>query len=662
MYNKKMIKFILFIVIIVLIAGFNQYFNNKFDLNLFEYLNYSEVISNEEMQYLQERGTLYFVTDKNNPPFAFKDETSDQYKGLVLDYITALSIELETEIEFIPMIWEDALNSVISGKGDMTELFYSEKREEHLLFTDEIYTLRAVVMTMKENKDIKYLKDLSGQKVAVQSGDYANEFIVNYLPKIEIINTDDIQQSIMALQEGKVDAIIGEEPVVMNFIGELKIQDEINILSQPLYERDIRIGIKKTDKDLLTILNKGILSLKKKEFVQKIQQKWFGISAPIHKESVSVVTLISLTVVTSILIIIGLWNYFLNTEVKKQTVELNKSRNDLQMTIDAMTDYLVVVDEKGIVINVNKAYITWLNKTREDVIGKYYKELFILDSVNMNLNIKEKSRKEIIYKGMYYNFYTRPLEYEDNWMLIVIEDITDQKISQQQMLQQNKMIAVGQLAAGIAHEIRNPLGLIRNYCYILKGKINLEDVLIGKSINIIESSVLRAGKMVDNLLNFSRIGDDEFNIINLKETITDIISLESKLISKNNIEIIINCDENIMFNTKVESLNHIFLNLLSNAIDAVKDYGIINIDCAVDNNYLYIDFKDNGNGIEEENLEHVFNPFFTTKKVGKGVGLGLYIVYSEVHKLNGEIHVESQAGNKTVFKLKFPLMEDIING
>jgi polar amino acid transport system substrate-binding protein len=466
----------------------------------------------------------------------------------------------------------------------------------------------------------------------------------------------------MALQEGKVDAIIGEEPVVMNFIGELKIQDEINILSQPLYERDIRIGIKKTDKDLLTILNKGILSLKKKEFVQKIQQKWFGISAPIHKESVSVVTLISLTVVTSILIIIGLWNYFLNTEVKKQTVELNKSRNDLQMTIDAMTDYLVVVDEKGIVINVNKAYITWLNKTREDVIGKYYKELFILDSVNMNLNIKEKSRKEIIYKGMYYNFYTRPLEYEDNWMLIVIEDITDQKISQQQMLQQNKMIAVGQLAAGIAHEIRNPLGLIRNYCYILKGKINLEDVLIGKSINIIESSVLRAGKMVDNLLNFSRIGDDEFNIINLKETITDIISLESKLISKNNIEIIINCDENIMFNTKVESLNHIFLNLLSNAIDAVKDYGIINIDCAVDNNYLYIDFKDNGNGIEEENLEHVFNPFFTTKKVGKGVGLGLYIVYSEVHKLNGEIHVESQAGNKTVFKLKFPLMEDIING
>ncbi len=658
MYNKKMTKFILFIIIIVLIAGFNQYFNNKFDLNLFEYLNYSEKISDKEMQYLQERGTLYFVTDKNNPPFAFKDKVSDQYKGLVLDYITALSIELETEIEFIPMIWEDALNSVINGKGDMTELFYSEKREEYLLFTDEIYTLRSVVMTMKENKDIKFLKDLSGHKVAVQSGDYANEFILSYLPKIEIVNTEDIQQSIIALQDGKVDAIIGEEPVVMNFTGELNLQDKINILGQPLYERDIRLGIKKTDKDLLKILNKGILNLKKKEFVQKIQQKWFGISTPIHKENVSGVTLISLAVVSSILIIIGLWNYFLNIEVKKQTVELHKSRNDLQMTIDAMTDYLVVVDEKGIVLNVNKSYITWLNKTRENVIGKYYKELFILDSVNMNLNVKEKSRKEIIYKGKFYYFYTRPLEYEDNWMLIVIEDITDQKISQQQMIQQNKMIAVGQLAAGLAHEIRNPLGLIRNYCYILKGKINLEDGLIGKSINIIESSVLRAGKMVDNLLNFSRIGDDEFKIINLKDIITDIISLESKLISKDNIDIIINCDENIKFNTKIESLNHIFLNLLSNAIDEVKDDGIINIDCMVDENYLYIDFKDNGNGIEEENLEHIFNPFFTTKKVGKGVGLGLYIVYSEVQKINGEIQVESQVGNGTVFKLKFPLMED----
>lgn len=226
------------------------------------------------------------------------------------------------------------------------------------------------------------------------------------------------------------------------------------------------------------------------------------------------------------------------------------------------------------------------------------------------------------------------------------------------MLQQNKMIAVGQLAAGFAHEIRNPLGVIRNYCYVLKNKIKYSDELIEKSLSSIESSVLRAGKMVENLLNFSRIKSNEFQYINIRKSINDLITLEMKSITDKEIILTVNCDDNLMFLTSLESFSHIIINLLLNAIDAVPYGGSITISCYMDSDYLYIDFADTGFGIEESYIEQIFNPFFTTKKDGTGTGLGLYIVYNELQRVDGEVIIGSKTGEGTTFKLKFKIKDD----
>lgn len=664
MFNKKMIRILFIIIAIVFVTTVNQYTKNIYDLNLYEYIKYSANITEKEKKYLEEKKTFNYVSDKNAPPFTFMDKNNGQYKGLVIDYASALSIELEVEIEFIPKIWEEAINSVISGEADIIELIPSEERKKYFAFSESIYTFRSIIMTLKDQNDIIDAHDLSGHKVAIQAGDYANEYISKNIPDVEIINTVDVLDSIKALQEGSVDAIVGDEPVVIYFIGDLDIEDDVSILNPHLYKRDISFGVKKSETELLTILNKGILSLKKKEFLQKIQQKWLGLSSPILKDKISakfmLLFLISIIILIIISVFIILWSYALKSEVRKRTNELFKSRNDLQMTFDALSDFLVVVDEKGYIENVNKSFCDWLEKSRENVIGNFYKQIHLLEYLDVNL--KGNYNRETTYKGRHYAFYITPLEYGDNRVLIAIEDNTDQKISQQQMLQQNKMIAVGQLAAGLAHEIRNPLGIIRNYCYILKNKLCNQDLLIEKSINSIESSVQRAGKMVDNLLNFSRISDDELQCINLKSSITEIISFESNLISEKNIKIIINCNDDIKFYTKIESLNHIMLNLLLNAIDSVSQGGVITLNCNIDSEYLYIDFTDTGKGIDDDNLEHIFNPFFTTKKAGQGTGLGLYIVYNEMQKINGEIQVESQIGIGTTFKLKFLLKENCVNG
>jgi polar amino acid transport system substrate-binding protein len=656
---KKWAFLLLLIFIAVLVLAVNQFTNTIYDLNLYEYFKYSQDLSEDEINYLKEKNTLYYTSDNNAPPFSFKDKYSGLYKGFILDYVTALSIELNTEIEFVPRVWEDAIQSVISGDADMIELYPSEDRKRYMEFTESIYELRAIIMTRNNQQEIIHVMDLKGLKVAIEAGDYANEYIKNIIPDIEIINTTDYLEAVNKLLSNEVDAIIGDEPILIYFTNNLSIEEQVNILEEPLYEMDICIGVNKAEAKLVNIVNKAILDLKRNDFAPKIQQKWFGLSAPIHKDKINAQIMFLLIIILSLfaMIVAGIsvWTYFLKKQVVKQTDELNDSKNDLQLTLDAISDFLIVINENGLIENVNKSFSDWLSKDKDDIIDCSFKDIPLLNSLDINT---DEIGNEAVYKGRLYNYYITSLESGNKRILVSIEDKTNEIISSRQMLQHNKMIAVGQLAAGLSHEIRNPLGIIRNYCYVLKNKLLNNDPLIDKSLNSIESSVLRASKMVENLLNFSRSNNDEFSCINLKDAIKDIIALEKKSVEEKQINIIINCDENIEFCTKTESFTHIILNLLTNAIDSLHLGGSIVIDCYIVNNYLCIDFSDSGEGIEKENIEHIFNPFFTTKKAGKGTGLGLYIVYNELQKIKGEISVKSKVGEGTEFKLKFKIKEE----
>lgn len=657
--NKELIFLLLLAFVFVLALAVNQFIYNLYDLNIYEYIKYSQDFTYEERTYLEEKQILYYTSDSKAPPFSFQDKYTGAYKGFVLDYASALSIELNTEIEFVPRVWEKAIQSVISGESHMIELYSSEDRKKNLLFTKGIYKTRAIMMTRNNQQGIKSGSDLSGHKAAIEAGDYANEYIKNNIQKVEIVNTADYLEAINMLLNNQVDAVIGDEPILIYFMGELSIEDKVNISSDPLYERDICFGVNKSEQKLVDILNKGILDLKKSDFAPKIQQKWFGLSAPVHKDKFSAQMMFMLIVILILMAVIAagisIWTYILKNQVIKRTDELTESRNDLQLTFDALSSFLIVIDEKGSIENLNKAFADWLRKDKSEILGRNYKDVSLLDSISI---ANSEAGNEIIFKGRHYNYYITSMEYEKNRILVSIEDNTNEIISREQLLQHNKMIAVGQLAAGLAHEIRNPLGIIRNYCYVLKNKLISQDKLIEKSISSIESSVLRAGKMVENLLDFSRINDNEFERIVLIDTIKEIVSLEKKSIEDKKINLSINCDDTIEIYTNIESFTHVILNLLSNAVDAVSQEGTITIDCYRDDENLYIDFKDTGEGIEAHNLEHIFNPFFTTKRAGKGTGLGLFIVYNELQKINGEITAQSKVGEGTEFKIKFKLKDD----
>ncbi|WBW97097.1 transporter substrate-binding domain-containing protein [Oceanirhabdus sp. W0125-5] len=670
-------KTIFVTLVVVLLTGIflDTYLRIEYDASIFEYLQKSHKLTEEERKWLEGHGSIIYGADQNAPPLRYVDEESKQYKGIVVDYLRALSIELGADIKFKPLIWEEALKSLAEGETDICDMYPSENREKLYLFSDPIYNQKAVILVSKEEKDIVNYVQLKDKTIAAQKGDYVVEFLNSEVSNIEYKLTIDYQNAIMLLKEGEVDAVVGDEPVISYFVEKLGLKDNFKILDRPIYEKESVLAVPKSEEILLEIINKGIYNLNRKNTMVKIYQKWFGVSAPFIKENISEkITLIISIFITIILLasyIFYSWNKLLKEEVEKRTEELNISRADLQTTFDGLTHLMIVLNKDFNIINVNKSFCRLIKRNKKEIIGKNCRDISNNIYVDDNLEIIKKTfikgksyQNEFEYKDRIFEMSTFPLEDKSkriDRVLVMIKDITKVRISEQKLLQSNKMAAVGQLASGVAHEIRNPLGLIRNYSYILKMNKNKDEEKTKKAISVIESSVNKASDIIDNLLNFSRISSNKREEINIRDFIESIIKLEYKVMERQNIKVEVECDDSILCYLNQESLKHIFINLISNSIDAMINGGILKITCNKKDNDLLFTCSDTGSGIRKEDLENIFNPFFTTKVPGKGTGLGLYVTYNEVKKLGGEIRVSSEVGEGTTFYITLPLDGDDIN-
>lgn len=234
-----------------------------------------------------------------------------------------------------------------------------------------------------------------------------------------------------------------------------------------------------------------------------------------------------------------------------------------------------------------------------------------------------------------------------------------------QMVQMEKMATVGRLAAGIAHEINNPLQMITSQAGWISELLPDEDPdkvknldEYKKAIDQIKHHVRRAGTITHRLLGFSRKISAEKENVQINQLIEETISFVEKEAGYHNVSIVRNYAEDlpgIMIDGP--QLQQVFLNLINNAIDEIGKDGIIEIRTAVQGNNLIAEFADNGHGIKPENLKRIFDPFFTTKDPGKGTGLGLYISYDIVKKLGGTISVANRDSGGAVFSIGLPVIK-----
>jgi two-component system NtrC family sensor kinase len=232
------------------------------------------------------------------------------------------------------------------------------------------------------------------------------------------------------------------------------------------------------------------------------------------------------------------------------------------------------------------------------------------------------------------------------------------------LLQANKMIALSKMAAGIAHEVNNPLAAIAEKAGWMKDLLAEEDIAGSKnfeefneSVDKIEQHVERARKIIHNLLGFARRMEpakEKINVNNLLDETTGFLENEAKYV---NISIEKQYGDNVpIITSDLSQIQQVVLNLLNNAIDAIDHNGTVTVATryAEKTDEVEIAIADTGKGIPENELSKIFDPFFTTKEVGKGTGLGLSISYSIIEKLGGKITVQSKVGEGTVFTILLP--------
>jgi signal transduction histidine kinase len=228
--------------------------------------------------------------------------------------------------------------------------------------------------------------------------------------------------------------------------------------------------------------------------------------------------------------------------------------------------------------------------------------------------------------------------------------------------QTNQLASIGQLAAGVAHEINNPLALIGETAGYVKDLFLMEqqyrnDAELIEHIDTILDSVERCGMITRQLLGFARKFDIKIQKVNLKQIISDVLIFHKKETEYRNIGVHVDVPEDIPeIETDRGKLQQIMINLVNNAFQAMDNGCCLDILASYEvPENVKISISDNGCGIPEENIDKVFQPFFTTKEGGKGTGLGLTITYGLVKKLHGNISVKSKKNEGTTFILSLPV-------
>lgn len=364
--------------------------------------------------------------------------------------------------------------------------------------------------------------------------------------------------------------------------------------------------------------------------------------------------------------------------------ELKYDRDRLAFKLELNQQYLKNIlhtsDSAIMMVDQNEKFIAW-NKGAERIFG-YTEQEIIGKPSSFLLPEGEKYQEELrqiqeeVKKGV-----TKILETErktkDGKILsvklsvsklpgnnsnysgrsIIIKDFTEYKKLQAQIDQSEKLAVIGQLAAGVAHEIGNPLASISSLVQILQRKS--KDPFFSEQLSHIKENIDRISKIVRELVDFSRPPSYEralHDITDIIKTALGIVKYDKRV---RNVKFETDLKPNLpKINIAADQLLQVFVNIMINALDAIEGNGTIQVKSDYDDKNIYIEITDDGCGMDEKTMEKIFDPFFTTKEVGKGTGLGLSVSYGIIKQFNGEILVKSKVNEGSTFTIKLPIEQN----
>jgi len=359
----------------------------------------------------------------------------------------------------------------------------------------------------------------------------------------------------------------------------------------------------------------------------------------------------------------------LESKVRERTREIEETKQYLENLLENANDVIYTLDTDQRFTYVNNKVQAW-GYQKDDLLGRPYLSLLSRRHRGRRL----KSTLDIGAKQVYeVEVVTRlgevrtamvsvsPLQGSEGEILGVLgiaRDMTETKKLEQQIRNSEKLASVGKLAAGVAHEINNPLGGILNCLYNLR-KGGVSAARQEEYWASMEHGVRRVQKIVRQLLDFSQQHEPEFSPADINRIVDQVLVLTTHLFASNRIrlETVLGQElPNIMVDSHM--IEQVLMNLILNAVQAMKHGGVLTIRTTVAEGLCRVEVRDTGSGIPASVLPRVFDPFFTTKGEGEGTGLGLSVNLGIVERHGGKILVESEVGKGTMFTLCLPVARD----
>lgn len=624
---------------------------------------------------LDQRGRGYIIGgDENFPPYEFVVDIGGvrTYRGFNVDIMRAVALQTGIEIELRPMTWAAAITALDVGQLDAVQGMKQDAQRslkydfaEYLISSQSIFVLQDTIVVA--------LEDLQGKKIAVQNGDIAYQTL-REAAAYQLVVVDDQEQAFKLLLSGQVTAVVGNRLAGQYILQNSKQVERVKMIGPQIASGDYGLAVRKGDTQLLTTIRKGIAEIKSNGIYDKIYKKWFG--DPVEYPSEYYKDRLIAALATTGLLLLGLAfmlyiSYILRKEVNNRTKQIQQINHQLmdrneyikrenihkEKVLNSGYSGIVTLDCHGCIQFINSYAEKYLGCNQ---IGLHYSQTFVQDffsgiqgSSVLQEGKERGSEKTIRGRLMEYTITTLAGNEQDSGLVITFRDVTIEKQMREQIIRKDKMESLGNLVAGIAHEIRNPLTSIKTFAEVLPEKYDNPAFRQKMSLHV-PREVQRIDVMVNDLLDFARPRKPFAESIALYKLVRDVVVLFGALIKKASISIKIQIGPEVIVHCDKQQLQQVLINVLLNAIEELEQVSMpcIIISSTQTIKSVTIALGDNGRGLEEKLLSKIFDPFFTTKPAG--TGLGLAISQQFIVENGGNIWARNGFNKGTTFYIQLP--------
>jgi two-component system, NtrC family, sensor kinase len=357
------------------------------------------------------------------------------------------------------------------------------------------------------------------------------------------------------------------------------------------------------------------------------------------------------------------WTDELQNAVDRATVDLKRSEERYRSVVERSPDFIFLLDSQGHIMRANTAAARAFNMPASALRGRSIKEFFapadaeaMLDHINyvFTSSRNHESRGEVRIRGRTYWLSTHmvPLYGEDGRtverVLVFARDMTERQRMEEQMVRTEKLASIGTLAAGVAHEINNPVGIMLGFTEMLLDRLP-PDGKEYEMLKTIERQGINCKRIVENLMTFARQPTRHDDFSDLNQEMENVLKLVQNTLLTKKIDLKLHLAPRLpRVQGDAGELQQVFLNLITNAIAAMPEGGQLTISTRLNPHTHMVEgvVADTGTGIPKEYVDRIFDPFFTTKKVGEGTGLGLSVSYAIVEKIGGRIRFETKTAKE----------------